>query len=103
MAELRIAANWQVSGTGIWGVTPLNVRVRIAEVTLIAPSNGVNWVDHARLIAVAPDMLTVLREVEEFLDDRADADQPAGSDHPIPNDEMRMLAAVRTVLSKVEG
>lgn len=63
MAELRIAANWEVSGTSIWGVTPLNARVRIADVTLLAPSNGVNWVQHANLIAAAPDMLAALRSI----------------------------------------
>lgn len=40
-------------------------------------------------------MRGTLEEVENFLDERADADQPAGCDHPIPNDEMRLLAVVR--------
>lgn len=39
-----------------------------------------------------------LRECEEFFDERADADQPAGCDSPIPNDEMTMLVKVRAAL-----
>lgn len=39
----------------------------------------------------------VLAECEEYFDDRADADQPAGADYPTPNDEMRLLTAIRGV------
>jgi hypothetical protein len=44
-------------------------------------------------------LLAALTECEEFFDERADADQPAGCDSPIPNDEMRMLVKVRAALS----
>jgi hypothetical protein len=39
----------------------------------------------------------VLAECEEYFDDRADADQPAGSDCPTPNEAMRLLTAIRGV------
>ncbi len=35
----------------------------------------------------------VLAECEEYFDNRADADQPAGADYPTPNDKMRLLVA----------
>ena len=43
----------------------------------------------------AADLPTVLDAIEEYLDRHADADQPAGSDHPIPNEAMRLLAQLR--------
>jgi hypothetical protein len=39
----------------------------------------------------------VLAECEAYFDNRADADQPAGADYPTPNDEMRLLTAIRGV------
>lgn len=54
----------------------------------------------ARLIASAPDLFEALRECEEFFDERADADQPAGCDSPIPNEEMKVLLKVRAALLK---
>ena len=57
------------------------------------PENEAN----ARLIAAAPDMLTALREVEDFLDDRSDVDDG------IPNDAMRHLVEVRAAIAKAEG
>ena len=50
-----------------------------------------------RLIAAAPNMLSTLREVESYLDDRADVDDG------IPNDAMRLLVEVREVISKATG
>ena len=32
-----------------------------------------------------------IEELRAYLDDRADADQPAGASAPIPNEEMRLL------------
>lgn len=40
----------------------------------------------------------VLRECEEYFDQRADADQPSGLS-PIPNEEMTLLMEVRAALN----
>lgn len=45
-------------------------------------------------------LFSAMEAVEEYLDDRADADQPSGCDHPIANDEMRLLVIVRAALEK---
>ena len=51
---------------------------------------------HATLAAAAPLMLSVLREVEGFLDDRADADDG------IPNEAMSLLTEVRAAIRATE-
>ncbi len=51
----------------------------------------------ARLISAAPDMLTTLRELEEFLDNQAVVDDER------PNDAMRHLVEVRAAIRKAEG
>jgi len=43
------------------------------------------------------DMLAALREVEEYLDDRADVDDG------IPDHAMRLLVEVRATITKAEG
>jgi len=57
----------------------------------------------ARLISASPEMFEALEEMEEYLDQRADADQPPGYDAPIGNEEMRLLMTVRSALSKARG
>lgn len=52
---------------------------------------------NARLIAAAPGMLTALHEVEEFLDQQADADDGR------PNRAMSLLVEVRAALAKATG
>lgn len=46
-------------------------------------------------------MRKALEECEEYFDGKADADQPVGCDHPIPNEEMRLLTTVREALSTI--
>ena len=48
----------------------------------------------AKLIAEAPAMRDVLVEIEDYLDDRADAD------NGIPNDAMRLLTEIRAILAR---
>lgn len=55
--------------------------------------------DHA--IAVHHELLEVLRDVEEFLDLRADVDFVDG--RYLPNDEARLLIVVQTAITKAEG
>lgn len=42
-----------------------------------------------------PDQVfQLLAEIRAYFDDQADADQPAGCDHPIPNEAMRWVAQI---------
>lgn len=61
---------------------------------------GINCAD-ARLIATSPEMFDVLTQCEDYFDNRADADMDQNG--YLPNEEMRMLAAIREVLAKAEG
>ena len=45
-----------------------------------------------------PDEL--LDDIEEYFNERADADQPAGCDCPIPNEEMVLLTRLQRVTKK---
>ena len=40
-------------------------------------------------------LVVLLDDIEEYLDDRADADQPADCDCPQPNEEMSLLVRLR--------
>ena len=50
--------------------------------------------EYCALHHAAPDMLEALREVEEYLDDRADVDDG------IPDAAMRLLVEVKAVIAK---
>lgn len=52
------------------------------------------------LTTVAPEVLEALLQCEDYFDNRADAD--CDQDGFIPNEEMRLLSAVREALAKVE-
>lgn len=47
-------------------------------------------------------LIETLKECEEYFDNRADADQPSGDSYPTPNEEMKILVAVRQALSFAE-
>lgn len=55
--------------------------------------------DHA---AIMEEVVEVLGDLEEYFDNRADADQAPG-DTPTPNTEMRHLTAVQAILAKLGG
>jgi len=44
--------------------------------------------------------VVLLDDIEEYLDDRADADQPAGCSCPIPNTAMSLLVRLRATKKK---
>jgi hypothetical protein len=50
------------------------------------------------LPSVAPEVLEALQQCEDYFDNKADAD--CDQDGFIPNDEMRLLSAVREALAK---
>lgn len=57
---------WELSenNTSVWAKSPLNARVRIANIIQHAPMNGIDHNANARLIAHAPDMLAALQDCE---------------------------------------
>lgn len=55
---------------------------------------------NALLIASAPDLIDVLRECEEYFDQRADAEYFPDSAAPHPNKEMSLLKAIRDAIGK---
>lgn len=61
-----------------------------------AEAPGAGFPTYEELVAENAKLRAMLDEVEEWLDDRADAD--CDQDGYIPNDEMRLLTTVRTVL-----
>lgn len=75
--------------------TALIVRAVNAYVA-ITSSPGPGFQSYEELVAENAKLRAMLDEVEEWLDDRADAD--CDQDGYIPNDEMRLLTTVRTVL-----
>lgn len=66
-----------------------------------SPSGDV--ASNSHLIAAAPEMLAALREVEEFLDDQAEAEYFTDRASPVPNQAMRLLVEVREAIAKAEG
>jgi hypothetical protein len=66
------------------------------------PQAKADW--HHDLVHENDQMRAALLECREYFDERADADQPSGS-QPIPNEEMRLLMEIDGVLgpSDCEG
>lgn len=52
--------------------------------------------------AFMDEVREVLDALEDYFDNRADADQAPG-DTPTPNEEMRHQVAIRALLAKMEG
>ena len=54
---------WEVSesNTSIWGISPWNARVRLANVIKHSEMNGIDYAANARLIAASPRMFDVLQ------------------------------------------
>lgn len=58
---------------------------------------------NARLIAAAPQMLSVLQEALEFFEDRSEGEYFPDRAAPVGNAESRLASAIRDVLSKAEA
>jgi hypothetical protein len=67
-AAQTIPGPWEVSDGAIWGVSPWNARVRIAQVTHFSPMNGIDSAGHERQIAAAPEMLIALQGLLHMLE-----------------------------------
>lgn len=52
--------------------------------------------------ATMKEVVEVLEALEDYFDNRADADQAPG-DTPTPNEEMRHQVTIRALLAKLEG
>jgi len=59
---------WEYSGGGIWGMSPWNARVRLADITFHRSTNGIASEANARLIAAAPDLLEAAQQTVWFIE-----------------------------------
>lgn len=60
----QLCTRWEVSaGTVIWGISPLNARVKLAEVTRFSPMNGIDSPRIARLMSASPELLKLAQRV----------------------------------------
>lgn len=61
---------WELSAAGaVWGISPWNARVCLANVTDFSPMNGIDSKANGRLIEAAPDMYAELSACMQFLED----------------------------------
>ncbi len=51
---------WEYSGGGIWGKSPLNARVRLADITFHNSINAIDSEANARAMAATPELLAAL-------------------------------------------
>ena len=61
---------WELSehNTSLWAKSPLNARVRIANVVTHSKMNGIDHEANARLIAAAPELLAACIEATSLFD-----------------------------------
>jgi len=87
---------WELSegNTSVWAVSPMNARVRIADVKQHSPMNGINNEANARLIATAPDLLEALEGLLSLHD-------PDGKFQP--SHYKPFLSAAKTAIAKAKG
>jgi hypothetical protein len=64
MSGSTIPGPWDVSVGSIWGTSPWNARVRIAEVTHFSPMNGIDSVAHMHRISAVPEMFEAIEAIE---------------------------------------
>lgn len=90
---------WELSegNTSIWGISPLNARVRLANIQKHSPMNGIDWEANARLIAAAPEMLAALHEARAYIDTVIELD---GS---VNDENGAMLRMLNILIAKAEG
>ena len=67
-AARTIPGPWEISGGAIWGVSPWNARVRIAQVTHFSPMNGIDSDGHERQIAAVPELLAACQSQLQAID-----------------------------------
>ena len=64
MSGSTIPGPWEFSGGAIWGVSPWNARVRIADVTLFSSMTGIDSVAHMHRISAVPEMFEAIEAIE---------------------------------------
>jgi hypothetical protein len=73
----------------------LSSNARLALIDLISVNEQAKHASHSA------DLIDVLHECEDYFDNRADADWD--QDGYIPNEEMKLLSAVRDAIAKAEA
>lgn len=75
--EMHTPGPWEYSGGGIWGNSPWNARVRLADITFHNSINGIASDANGRLIAAAPELFDVLVDLVNLIDDARKQDSGA--------------------------
>jgi len=94
-----IPAPWSISAGSIWGTSPWNARVRIADVTRFSRMNGIDSEGHEYLIVAAPELRDLVatlcdwsRHVAAREDVPRDIRNAAATLH---DDSMRLIAKTK--------
>lgn len=64
MSAKHTPGPWEFSGDGIFGISPLNARVRLADICFHNRLNRIDSEANARLIAAAPELLDACKPAE---------------------------------------
>lgn len=94
-AAKHIAGPWEVADGAVWGTSPWNARVRIAQVTHFSPMNGIDSAAHERLIATSPEMFEALEAIEFALSQGMPAAMVLDENSPIRDCIRAAVAAVK--------
>lgn len=85
MSTQHTPGPWELSegDTSLWAKSPLGARVRISNIIKHAPINGINHAANARLIAAAPELLTIAVAYQNLLRTSASTDGEIATFHHI--------------------
>jgi hypothetical protein len=85
---------WQYSDGSIWGTSPWNARVRLADIRTHAPMNGINSQANANLIAASPALLKALEWAVSFIEERGEAKN---------SDELMSYKSAKAAIAQARG
>jgi len=88
---------WELSENkmSLWAISPLNARVRIAEIRKHSPLNGIDYCANADLIAASPELYQTLIDLLEHAETQSEAVGFSRADTAIYNRCRAVLAQAR--------